>query len=252
MTRSRSSQQFHSQGGFTLLELLVATAVGAIVLLAINTTFFGALRLHNTTHAKINQDLELQRALGIVRHDLAGIVLPPAVSTTQTTTPQTLAGPLQTIASSNTSGTQQVQDIQGDRVTPDLYLNTGKIDGWTPFSEMQTVAYYLQPMNDGSNLKNLLRVVIRNMLPSQTPTDDQQVLLTGVSDATIFYYDGTDWTDQWDSTQTSTLPSAIKFRVTMGPSDPSQPLLAPVELVVPVYVVTTTSATATANGTTGQ
>ena len=62
--------------GFTLLELLLATAVAAVVLLAINTVFFGALRLHNTTHEKIDTDLVLQRALGIVRRDLAGLMLP--------------------------------------------------------------------------------------------------------------------------------------------------------------------------------
>ena len=48
MKRRRPS--LRSTRGFTLLELLIATAVSAIVLLAINTTFFGALRLHNTTH----------------------------------------------------------------------------------------------------------------------------------------------------------------------------------------------------------
>ena len=64
------------QRGFTLLELLIATAVGAVVLIVIQTTFFGALRLHNTTHARIDSDLLLQRALGLVRKDFAGIMLP--------------------------------------------------------------------------------------------------------------------------------------------------------------------------------
>ena len=39
--------------GFTLLELIIATAVGAVVLVVIQTTFFSALRLHNTTHARL-------------------------------------------------------------------------------------------------------------------------------------------------------------------------------------------------------
>ena len=42
-----------SDGGFTLLELLIATMVGAVVLLVINATYFGALRLHNTTNANV-------------------------------------------------------------------------------------------------------------------------------------------------------------------------------------------------------
>ena len=62
MHRRRPS--LRSTRGFTLLELLIATAVSAIVLLAINTTFFGALRLHNTTHENIDSDLTQQRACG--------------------------------------------------------------------------------------------------------------------------------------------------------------------------------------------
>ena len=64
------------RNGFTLLELIIATAVGAVVLVVIQTTFFGALRLHNTTHARIAEDQALQRAVGFIRRDLAGVVLP--------------------------------------------------------------------------------------------------------------------------------------------------------------------------------
>ena len=62
--------------GFTLLELIIATAVGAVVLVVIQTTFFSALRLHNTTHARLAEDQSVQRAAGIIRRDLAGLVLP--------------------------------------------------------------------------------------------------------------------------------------------------------------------------------
>ncbi|MEN9401881.1 MAG: hypothetical protein RL091_584, partial [Verrucomicrobiota bacterium] len=68
-----------SPRGFTLLELLVATSVAAIVLLVINATFFGALRLHNTTHDRIEQDLVLQRALGLIQRDVAGLMQPGGI-----------------------------------------------------------------------------------------------------------------------------------------------------------------------------
>ena len=58
----RPPSTFRSLRGFTLLEILIATVVGAIVLLVINATFFGALRLSNTTHDRIASDLEVQRA----------------------------------------------------------------------------------------------------------------------------------------------------------------------------------------------
>ena len=210
--------------------------MGAIVLLVINGTFFGALRLGNTTHDRIAADLELQRTLGIVRRDLAGLMLPGSV----------LAGQLQTtIASSLTQGTY------GDLVGPDIYTNTGSVDGWNPFSEVQLVDYYLAPATDGSKNRTLVRVVTRNLLPVQSTTPDVQTLLPGVEDATIDYYDGTEWTDTWDSAVTSTLPTAIRFQITLVKTDPNQPATAPITLVVPVLVMTTTSQAQAAAGGTG-
>ncbi len=228
MTTCFQSRRRPAQRGFTLLELLLATAVGAVVLLAINTTFFGALRLHNTTHERIDSELVLERTLSIVRRDLAGLMLPGG----------TLSGQLQSSSFSEpTSGTA------GDRVTPDLYTNSGKIDGWNPFSEVQRVSYYLTAGDSITGGKNLVRVVMRNLLPVQENTPDEQVLLHGVESATMQFYDRTGWTDTWDSEATSTLPSALKFSLVMMRRDPNQPASAPIELVVPVMVTTTTSQT---------
>lgn len=229
--------QSHRSAGFTLIEILLATLVGAIVLLVINGTFFGALRLSNTTEASIASGLELDRALGIVRRDLAGVVLPSTNG---------LAGPLQTTLGSSLSG-----GTYGDQVGASLFTNSGAIDGWNPFSEVQMVEYYLAPATDGTNRRNLVRVVTRNLLPVQTATTDVQTLLTGVADVTIDYYDGTAWTDSWDSTVTSTMPTAIRFQVTLASADPQQRAGAPIELLVPVVVTTTTSQAAADAGGTG-
>jgi hypothetical protein len=119
------------------------------------------------------------------------------------------------------------------------------VNGWNPYSEVQAVAYFLAPATDGSNTKNLVRAVTRNLLPVQTPATDEQILLTGVATAEFDYYDGTEWDTTWDSTQTSTLPAAIRFSVTLATAGSDQPA-APITLVVPVLVSTTTSAKAAA------
>jgi type II secretion system protein J len=218
-----------SARGFTLLELLIATAVGAIVLLVIQTTYFSALRLHNTTHARIDQDLEMQRALAIVRRDFAGLMLPGG----------TFAGQFQS-ESSATFGSEN----HGERITPDMCTSTGRIDGFNPFSEAQRVAYYLADGAErGSNsTKNFVRVVTRNLLPVQESDEgEDQVLLEGVLSATVSFYDGTAWTDTWDSEATSTLPRALKLSLVMAPHEASQSTPAPIDLVVPVLVRTTTA-----------
>jgi general secretion pathway protein J len=225
-----------SPRGFTLLELLVATSVAAIVLLVINATFFGALRLHNTTHDRIEQDLVLQRALGLIQRDVAGLMQPGGIISGQLVSTET-----------STLG----NEAYGERLSPDLYTTTGQVDGWNPFSEAQVVAYYLAPATDGSNTKSLVRVITRNLLPVQTATSEEQILVTGLTEGYFEFYDGTSWTDAWDSTATSSLPTAVRFSLTLAPVDAGQPAPSPVELVIPVPVMTrATQAQVAAGGST--
>jgi type II secretion system protein J len=223
--------RYQGEAAFTLIELLIATAIGAIVLLVINATFFGALRLHNTTHEMIDEDLVVQRTLNIVRKDLAGIMIPP--------NPQSTTNKLSGQLTSDVISTNDL-DSSSERVSPDIYTNTGKIDGWTPFAEVQMVSYYLSPPTDTTPGKNLVRVVTRNLLPAIDPTTENQTLLTGVSSAAISYFDGENWLETWDSTITSSLPTAIKFSLVLAPRDPtaSRNDPAPIELIVPVLVKT--------------
>ena len=227
----RPSYRRGAGGGFTLLELLLATAIGAIVLLVINATFFAALRLHHTTHDRIDDDLVVQRTLAIIRRDLAGIMIPPS----PTTNNARLAGQLTTeVASTNNL------DGSSERISPDIFTNSGKVDGWSPFADVQMVSYYLSPAADGSPTRDLVRVVTRNLLPVIESTTENQILLSRVNAAGVAYFDGENWLDIWDSATTRTLPAAIKFSVVMEPRDRTAARAdsAPIELIVPVLVKT--------------
>jgi type II secretion system protein J len=212
--------------GFTLVELLMASVVGAIVLLVISGTYFNALKLYNATNEQVDSDLVLQRALGLVQSDLSGLLLPKGV----------LSGQFQTAPTQSLT-----QDFSDTRLSPDIYTTSGVVNGWNPFSEAQVVAYFIAPANDGTGTKNLVRAVTRNLLPSQTPTTDQKVLLSGVTDAEFDYYDGSEWTDTWDSTVTYTLPQAVRFSLRLAARNTGQAQAQPIELVVPVLVTTRTS-----------
>src|SRR5437870_12733619 len=72
MTRNTQS----NPRAFTLIEVMIAMAVFAIVLAAINGIFWGALRLRNKTVESIDAALPKERALAIIRSDLANIVPP--------------------------------------------------------------------------------------------------------------------------------------------------------------------------------
>lgn len=218
------------RGGFTLLELIIATAVGAVVLVVIQTTFFGALRLHNTTHARIAEDQALQRAVGIIRRDLAGAVLPGGTN-----------GMAKDLSTSGQS--LSLADNLGERITPDIYTSSGRIDGWTPFADLQAVSYFLAPGEGGGRGRNLIRAVTRNLLPVQEAQPEGQVILGDIESAAISFYDGNGWIESWESAESQTLPVAFRFTLARVPAGGAQATLAPVEIVVPVMVRTTTSQT---------
>jgi type II secretory pathway component PulJ len=224
-----------STGGFTLLELMIATVVAAFVLLVISGTYFGALRLHNSTQLRVDSDLVLHRTLSLVQKDLEGVMVPG--SPTATPPVGTFSGQFQ-----DTPTNSPTQEFSATRVSPDLYTTSGEVDGWNPYSEVQIVAYFLAPATDGSNTKNLVRAVTRNLLPVVQPATDEQVLITGVANAEFDYYDGTGWNTAWDSTATSTLPTAIRFSLALASTDSNQ-VPSPIQLVVPVVVSTKTSQT---------
>ena len=64
------------EGGFTLIELMLAMGVCAIVLAAINGVFFGALRLREATIRAVDEAEPAQLALTTMRNDLQSAMSP--------------------------------------------------------------------------------------------------------------------------------------------------------------------------------
>lgn len=229
--------------GFTLLELLLAVLVFAIVLGAIHVVFFTAFRLRNRTAEAIERSLPLQQTLAIIKRDLANLVLPGG----------TLSGALQSTPtiSANTGMAGSMRSQNG----PHFYTATGIVDDRAPWSEIRRVSYFLAaPTNETPGL-DLYRSVARNLLPvSQDETEDQ-FLMSGVENLAFHYFDGNAWRDTWDSTQvdsatglSNNLPRAIKLELELHNQTSIAGLPAPVQLVVPVVVLGRTNATSETSG----
>jgi general secretion pathway protein J len=226
------------RSGFTLLELLLAVLVFAIVLGALHVVFFSAFRLRSRTVDAIERSLPLQQALAIIKRDLANVVPPGG----------TLSGALQSTPTISTSGslTSSMRGQSG----PQFYTATGIVDDSGPWSEIRRVSYYLAaPTNDAPGL-DLYRSVARNLLPVTQDESDDQYLMSGVESVEFQYHDGNAWQDTWDSTQvdaatglTNNLPRAIKLELQLYQENRSFGAPAPVLLIVPVVVLARTNTT---------
>jgi type II secretion system protein J len=236
MMRSRTAT--NRERAFTLIEVLLAVSVFAIVLGAINSVFFGALRLRNKTVAAFETALPLQQTLRIVQRDLEGIMAP--------------GGRFGGSFTTTIEGMENTTAFAGQRVTPDIYTAVGPVNELARWADVHKVAYFLaMPTNNVTDAggKDLVRLVTRNLLPVNYEEPEGQWLMGGVREVRLHFYDGLTWTETWDNSTTTNLPLAIKVQITLAEDRAgSARTPAPIEMVVPVLVQVSTNSTESAPG----
>jgi type II secretion system protein J len=207
---------------FTLIEVMIAMAVFAIVMAAVNGIFWGALRLRNKSVESIDAALPKERALAIIRNDLANIVPPNGRFFTAFTT----------VGSTTNAYGMAMNNMPGQN-SPEFTTTGGVIDDNTLWGDVQRVTYQLQISTNNSAGKDLYRTVKRNLLPSIQQGGEQQPILSGVQSIFFFYHDGSIWKETWDSTnETLILPRAIKVQLQMASEERGRVLPLPLEVVV--------------------
>jgi general secretion pathway protein J len=212
---------------FTLVEMLIAVSIFSILLVAIHSVFYTAIRLRNTAVDSLEATLPLEQGMNVIQHDLANIV---------TSTNGTLIGPLQTTNPTN---------MLPDQIGPDFYTTGGELDGMVPWGNIEKIDYLLSMPTNGDRGpgRDLIRAVTRNLLPVTQPSqpDERHAILSGVQNLTFLYYDGTQWESGWDTTQQTNLPLAIKVQIQMAAQPGVAVRRAPLELVIPVDVLLSTN-----------
>lgn len=218
---------------FTLLEVLLATAIAAVVLLAVQAVFGSALTLRSRTVAAIETALPVERALEQLRRDLANMAPPGG----------TLSGALQTAPTGSV--------VLAGQVGPQFTTQTGVVRDNEPWPEWQQVSYLLlKPTNNTPGLQ-WFRSVTRNLLSRDTEIPERQWMLDGVEDLQFLFHDGTQWVNTWDSSlETSPMPLAVKVTLLMAAPERGAEPPPPIEIVVPYLVLTPTVTNSTSTTST--
>jgi len=226
--------------GFTLIEVLLAVAIFAIVLLAINTVFYSALRLERATTRSLDERVTLNQAVALLRRDLQGAV-PPNTNGV--------------FLCDFRSGTGIGSSLGGSKGSSlEFCTTTGLIRDDAPWGDLQRVRYELvEPADRTLRGQDLVRVVTRNLLPTTTEETATQWLMGNVESLEFLSYDGSSWRDSWDTTTGDTgLPLAVRARVQLANTNLTGNVSfnqEPLELLVPLMVqARTNTAIATATG----
>jgi type II secretion system protein J len=218
---------------FTLIEILLAVGIFAIVLLAMNTVFFSALRLERATSRAVDERLPLNQAFASLRRDLLSAV-PPL--TNSVLLPRNFI-------SGGSSGMSS-----GQAGSLEFYTATGSISDDAPWGDVQKVRYELVASTDPANNRgqDLVRVVTRNILATTTADEEEQFLVANIESLEFQCYDGSGWRSTWDSSAANAgLPQAVRVRLQLAPENPGGRISRePLELLVPIATQTLTNSLA--------
>jgi len=221
-----------ARSAFTLIEVLLALAICAVVLVAINAVFATAVRLRDKTSAALNEALPLNQALDVLRRDLKGAVGPGGF----------MAGDFKCDAQGMGTSMGLVGEQGGGGL--DFFTGTGIISQGAPWGDLQEVYYELKAPSDRQQAgMDLIRNVNRNLLTTAGQTPDTQWLLSGVQTLEFECYDGMQWRNNWDTSQGDTnLPSAVRITLLLAVKEGEDAAaVKPLQMIVPLGSQTTRS-----------
>ena len=188
---------------FTLIEMLLAVAICAIVLVAINGVFATAVHLRDKTSQVVEEALPVTRALDILRRDLKGALGPGGY----------LAGDFK--CGAQAMGARMGLSGEAGNAGLDFCTSTGAISDKAPWGDIQEVFYELKAPTDRNQAgMELVRCINRNLLATTTQTPEIQFLMDKVQTLQFDCYDGTQWRNTWDTSAGDTnLPVAVRVRI---------------------------------------
>ena len=211
---------------FTLIEILLAVVIFGLVLAAINTVFYSALRLRKSSTDALERSLPAQQAFEIIRKDLQGMALPGG----------TIAGSFQVgVASTN----------MVEQGATQFSTTTGTLTEFVAGGAVQRVTYALREPEVRTSIggRDLVRTVTRNPLATMADDTPEQFLLSDVQQIQFSFWDGTQWRNTWDSAaDTNNVPRGIRVEIAIAP-DLDRHTNAPIQIVVPIMVQASTNTT---------
>lgn len=194
-----------ARAAFTLIELLAATAISAVLLIAVNTVLRNAMGLRDRVHeAQEASDLWNQAAAEIGR-DLAHAVAggPPA-------------GPMY----------GEPMGSAGKNAARLTFYSAGAAPSVDPpMGDTQKIQYSLidAALFGLPGGRVLVRAVWRNPLIDPEGEPEYRPLMTGVSALSFEYYAGGAWENEWDSDLIEEgeppLPEAVRVNAVLAAAD---------------------------------
>lgn len=187
--------------GFTLLEMLIAMTMMTIIAASLYTSMSIGFRARESAERAVEKGRSAQIAIELVKNMLASSMVPNGI----------LAGEFEG---------EDEQDGEGyDADTLSFYTADYNAVEDELASDIEKVEIEIST-RDETNEQVLVRKVTTNLLSPKTLDPDEEVLCGGVRSLNLRYYNGTDWEDEWDSSDNdNTLPEAVEITILLEDTD---------------------------------
>jgi type II secretion system protein J len=178
--------------GFTLIEVMIASTIGAFISLVAVATLKSVILRNEMVDQNIESSSEIRFAANMIQKDLVNFYNTEDINDTK------FIGTLEELSDYDTP------------VITFFALNRTKARASQPECDIYEVEYYLEKDENQSAL-------IRRVLPNPDPNMETLGILTTIAENVesfeIGYYDGEEWYDEWTEDMGS-LPQLIEVLIT--------------------------------------
>lgn len=179
--------------GFTLLEMLVAIAMVAIITASLYSALYVGFRAQRSATRAVEPARSATLTLQLLEQDLEGAMSPTGI----------LAGQFLGTDANGLDGADGLA----------FYSSANVPANGESGSDSRYVEFLVAQAQDDQQ-PALFRRVTSNLLPSSAPLVREQVLCRNVRAFSLRYFDGTQWLESWDSAgQGDLLPLGVEVQI---------------------------------------
>ena len=182
--------------GFTLVEILVASTIGAFISMIAVGTLQTVIRSNDMTERNINAAAEVRFAANMLKKDITNMYK----------TDDYLDSAL--------FGTIEVQEDYGTAYMVFYTVNRAKARLYEPECDIYEVEYYLQLNEEGTF--SLMRRIWPNPNEYYEPGGILSVIAENLDTFEVSYYDGEEWWDEWTE-EMEAIPDLIEVSLVTRP-----------------------------------
>ncbi len=191
----------HNNNGFTLIEILVATAVSSVILLLVYTTHHSIIQSVNSLSKIALFYEEVNLAIYRMNRDFSCAYF------------DRFKEKLFFIGS-NEYGDRSLGKVDFVTVNSSDTLLTGKLSEAIPLTDLYEVGYYLKQMEEPDTTGNYLYYLMRrsDIIYDEDPFNggDSSYILANVVDCKFEFGIAQKFTDKWDSREYRRFPNSVK------------------------------------------